>query len=634
MIKSYRWSLKGTFTFLVALTLLSGVMVFGQHTRRRKVPAATVATKQFPLTDRALVQRYRRMITPESLAARLYFLASDLFEGRETATRGQKLAAQYLASQYQQLGLTPKSTAKVEDPLSPSAYLQPFTVYKRSPKQSQLEVRVNGSKAASSTFSSESHDDLSYFSGGGLVDASGAVIFAGYGIADDKLGYNDYAALAAKGISLADKWVLILEDEPLADGSTSLLPTSDHKPSSWTTQFINKRRALWNAGRPKGVLVVADAAPGATSTFRDRAALAALNTQRVGYLSLIPSSPFPSTYAISTTLANQILASSGHTVADLKREIDRSLKPTVFALNDDVKVTATVESFPGLTTENVLAFIEGSDPRLKNEVVIVSAHYDHLGIDSALKGDQIFNGAADDGSGVAATLALAQEFMKARREGFGPRRSILFINFTGEEKGLLGSDHYAMHQPVVPWEKVVAEINMDGVGGLDPNHPTHSRNYVYTLGTEALSRELIETTKRINRSMEINLELTEGKRFHSDDYNFETQLVPYIYFSTGYTDHYHRVSDEAASIDYDHLTRVVQLVFATTWQVANQNTRPAGVDRTQLRLVGYVCPPCPFECDEHVYNQPGECPVCRMSLAPKYTVEKRRASVITASAPR
>jgi hypothetical protein len=134
--------------------------------------------------------------------------------------------------------------------------------------------------------------------------------------------------------------------------------------------------------------------------------------------------------------------------------------------------------------------------------------------------------------------------------------------------------------------------------------------------------------------MEINLELTEGKRFHSDDYNFETQLVPYIYFSTGYTDHYHRVSDEAASIDYDHLTRVVQLVFATTWQVANQNTRPAGVDRTQLTLVGYVCPPCAFECDEHVYNQPGECPVCRMSLAPKYTVEKRRASLITASAPR
>ena len=566
-------------------------MVFGQNTRRARTPGATRATKPATLNDPALVQHYRQLITPESLAARLYFLASDLFEGRETGTRGQKLAAQYLASQYRQLGLIPKGTGNPGDPLSPSAYLQPFTVYKRSPKRSQLEVWIKGSKAASSTFSAESHDDLSYFSGGALADASGGVIFAGYGIADDKLGYNDYSALAAKGITLAGKWVLILQDEPLANDSTSLLPTSDHKPSSWTTQFINKRRALWNAGRPKGVLVVADAGPGTTSMFRDRVALAARNTQQVGYLSLIADSPFPPTYAISTSLANQILASSGQTIADLKQQIDSTLKPLVFALNDDTRVTATVESFPGLTTENVLAFIEGSDPKLKNEVVIISAHYDHLGIDTTLKGDQIFNGAADDGSGVVATLALAQELMKARRDGVGPRRSILFINFTGEEKGLLGSTHYALHQPVVPWEKVVADINMDGVGGLDPNHPTHSKNYIYTLGTEQLSRELLETTKRINGATGINLELTEGPRFNSDQYNFEIQLVPYIYFSTGYTEHYHQVADEAASIDYEHLARVVQLIFARRGKLPIRTPGlPASTETNCGWLVTFVLP--------------------------------------------
>ena len=564
-----------------------------------------------------LVQRYQQMITPEALAARLYFLASDFFEGRETTTRGQKLAAQYLASQYRLLGLTPKGTTKKIDPLSPATYFQPFTLYKRLPKEARLEVVANGSKVASSVFSAETHDDLSYFLTGRVAEASGDVVFAGYGIADDSLGYNDYAALKAKGISIDGKWVMMLADEPLADARTSLLPASERKPTKWSAGLMPKRKAILAAGRPAGVLVVSSGSPLMRGTFSDNAALASLSAQRVGQLSL-NQSPFPPTYAISDKLADKILASSGQTIEDLRRLINQTLKPTVFDLSG-VRVNAKVEEFGTLEAENVLAFIEGSDPKLKDEVVVISSHYDHLGINPALKGDQIFNGAADDGSGVVASLELARAFMQAKRDGLGPRRSILFINFAGEEKGLLGSTYYTHREPLVALEKTVADINMDGVGGIDPKHPQKSRNYIYIVGAENLSQELIETNRRVREVTNSKLELTSGQFSGSDHQSFQLQLVPYIYYTTGFTEHYHQPGDEPNTIDYEHLARVVQLIFATAWQIANQDDRPPSVDRTRLSLLGYSCPPCPFECDTTVYSQPGECPVCGMHLAPKYS---------------
>jgi len=536
---------------------------------------ATAQRVAATLNDPAVVRRYQQFITADGLASRLYFLASDFFEGRETATRGQKFAAHYLASEYRQLGLTPFGTEKTNDPLS--AYFQPFTVYRRTPRQSRLEVEINGKQVASSKFSADSHDDLSFFYTGAVSGAAGEVVFGGFGVA------GNYDALSAKGIKLDDKWLMILDDD----------------------QFINKKIALWKAVRPKGVLVVV------TSAFADRAEQASLGAQRLGNLSLVESSEFPPTFAISSKLADQLLAPSNQTVESLKS------KPDVFELNSSVKVTATIEPSASLRTENVLAFIEGSDPKLKQEVLIITSHYDHLGMNTTLKGDQIFNGAADDGSGVVASLELAQWFMKAKRDGVGPRRSILFINFTGEEKGLLGSTYYAQ-QPVVPWDRTVAEINMDGVGGIDAKHPTQSKNYIYILGTEELSSELIDATKRLNSATGVNLDLTPNKGFPSDQMNFEAQLVPYIYYSTGLTEKYHQTSDEPNTIDYDHFARVVRLIFATAWQAANQETRIRNVDRTQLTLAGYVCRPCPFACDEHVFSHPGECPVCGMGLVPKY----------------
>lgn len=570
----------------------------------------------------ALVKKYQQTILPDSLASRLYFLASDFLEGRETGARGQRLAAGYLASQYQLLGLAPKGSGKTTGKLSPAAYFQTFTVYREMPKETRLEITVGGGKIASSGFSAESHDDLSYFLSGAAKSAGGGVVFAGYGISDDKLGYNDTAALSANGISINDKWVLILSDEPLADAATSLLATADKKPSFWSTQFIYKRGAILRAGRPKGILVVTDSSPRFSRTFAESAANVSANARRIGLLSLYETSNVPQTFAISTRLANQILASSGKTVESLKQQINQNLKPVVFDLKD-VNINSTVELSKGLETENVLGFIEGADPKLKDEVVIISAHYDHLGMNPLLAGDRIFNGAADDASGTVATLELAQAFMRAKRDGFAPRRSLLFVNFTGEEKGILGSSYYSYLAPVVPFEKTVANINMDGVGGIDPAHPTKSKNYIYIASAEKLSDTLLEINRQVHRLTGSSLELTDGngKGFSSDNQSFQNQLVPFIYYSTGRTEHYHQPGDEPETIDYEHLARVTQLIFAALWQTANQTEKISNIDRRKLKQVGYVCPPCPFNCDTEIHDRAGVCHVCGMTLMPKYEIK-------------
>jgi Peptidase family M28 len=607
--------------FLFALLFISILLDIAQSAATHPLPQqSSIRATPTVFGNPTLIKRYQQTITPEALASRLYFLASDLFEGRETTTRGQKLAAQYLASQYRLMGLEPKGNAKDVDTLSPAAYFQPFTVYRRTPKETHLDVSVGGNRVASSTFSANAHDDLSYFLSGKIADATGGVVFAGYGIADDQLGYNDYAALKAQGISIDGKWVMVLDDEPIKDAKTSLLPSDEHKLTRWSATLLPKKKAILDAGRPAGVLVVEHESPLMQGTFAENAERASQAAQRIGPLSLTES-PFPPTYAISSKLANKILAASGQTVEGLKQQINQTLKPVVFDVKDAV-VNSTAERSKALESENVLAFIEGSDPQLKDEVVIISAHYDHLGLDPALKGDQIFNGAADDGSGIVASLELARAFMQARRDGYGPRRSVLFINFAGEEKGLLGSTFYTSRQPLIPLEKTVADINMDGVGGIDLKHPTHSKNYIYINGTKELSSELVEINKRIKETVGSNLELTDGPGFNSDNRSFSAQLVPFIYYSTGLTEHYHTTGDEPNTIDYDHLARVVQLVFDTAWQVANQNERVKGVNRSELEVVGYVCPPCPFECDTVVYDHDGECPVCGMPLAPKYAVRK------------
>ncbi|WP_116523869.1 M28 family metallopeptidase [Seonamhaeicola aphaedonensis] len=225
-------------------------------------------------------------------------------------------------------------------------------------------------------------------------------------------------------------------------------------------------------------------------------------------------------------------------------------------------------------TDNVLAFIEGSEK--PDEIVVISAHLDHLGIEDD---GQINNGADDDGSGTVALMEMAQAFKLAKNDGFGPKRSILFLHFTAEELGKKGSAFYTEY-PVFPLENTVANLNIDMIGRVDDLH-LENKNYIYLIGSDRLSKELHYISEKINNQyFKINLDYRynikgESHNYYtrSDHYNFAKKDVPVIFYFNGEHDDYHRPTDTPDKIDYPLLQKRTQLVFATAWQIANQEHR-------------------------------------------------------------
>ncbi len=224
-------------------------------------------------------------------------------------------------------------------------------------------------------------------------------------------------------------------------------------------------------------------------------------------------------------------------------------------------------------SENIWTFIEGSEK--PNEILIISAHYDHVGI----KNGAVFNGADDNGSGTSALLEIAQAFNNAKKQGFGPKRSILFLHLTGEEHGLHGSRFYSEH-PLFPLENTIADINIDMIGRRDTLH-TKTNNYIYVIGSDRLSSELHAINEEVNKKY-TQLELdykyndrNDPERFYyrSDHYNFAKKGIPSIFFFNGVHADYHEATDTADKIEYDALTKRAQLAFVLAWELANRSER-------------------------------------------------------------
>ncbi len=231
-------------------------------------------------------------------------------------------------------------------------------------------------------------------------------------------------------------------------------------------------------------------------------------------------------------------------------------------------------------SENVLAYIVGSEK--PEEVLVITSHYDHVGMD---KDGNVFNGADDDGSGTVAILEIAEAFMKAKADGYHPKRSILFMNVTGEEKGLIGSKWYT-DNPVFPLANTVANLNIDMIGRIG-NGKEDAGDYVYLIGSDKLSTELHELSEEVNRKY-INMELdytfndeNDPNRFYfrSDHYNFAKNNIPIIFYFNGVHADYHKISDTPDKIEYDLLEKRAKLVFLTAWEIANRENRPV-VDKT------------------------------------------------------
>ena len=227
-----------------------------------------------------------------------------------------------------------------------------------------------------------------------------------------------------------------------------------------------------------------------------------------------------------------------------------------------------------ISSENVVAFIEGSEK--PDEYIVISSHLDHIGIHDG----QINNGADDDGSGTVSMLEIAEAFQKAVEDGKGPKRSVVFLHVTGEEKGLLGSKYYT-DNPLYPLANTIANLNIDMVGRTDPKRKSSNPDYIYLIGSDRLSTELHELSEEVNKAT-VNIELDytfnahdDPNRFYfrSDHYNFGKNNIPVIFYFNGTHADYHKPTDTVEKIEFDLMKTRAQLIFATAWELANRKNR-------------------------------------------------------------
>jgi len=480
-------------------------------------------------------EKYAKLITAEDARKHLSILASDAFEGRETGKPGADKAANYIAGEFKKVGL--------QAPVNGSYFFD-------------VPLVENSTKVTFDLNGQSLNNGQDFFSGRGTTADKSVnapeVVFIGYGT-DAEIANAD----------LAGKVLLwINEDKPEA-GKT---PNTSYRLSTVRTQVLKNLQSK----NPALVLAVNPEVADVLKKFGS-SVLAARLTIKTGEAK--PASQQAPTLNITTAVADQLVKSSGKTYNDLKGS------NTAQTIKSDIKVNIHLDT-RDVKAVDVLGFLPGTD--LKDEVLVFSAHYDHIGLNP--KGpDKVNNGADDDGSGTTGILEIARAFTQAKKEGYGPRRSILFLGNVGEEKGLLGSEYYTDH-PVFPLTNTITDLNIDMIGrvGYEYIGKPDSANYVYTIGSAMLSKELHQINEDANNKY-VHLEQdykyddpNDPNRFYyrSDHYNFAKHGVPIIFYFNGVHDDYHQPGDEISKINFPLLAKRAQLVFYTGWELANRDKRP------------------------------------------------------------
>jgi len=496
--------------------------------------------------------KYSKTVNAELARKHLSILASDEFEGRETGKLGAAKAAKYIADEFKALGL--------QAPVKGSYFLDVAIV---EPSFTVNSLTANGKSYTIGT------DFSATGSTGTKTVTAGDIVFIGYGIGADT--YDDL-----KNTDIAGKVVLYINTgEPVSNGIFKV--TGTDKTSNWSTD--RSRRIQFIQSKKPAVILAVNPAGGAVRRS---------NGARMTLKSNVVSAPV---YTITPAIANDLLKPTGKTIEQIKSEIDASGTPQTQTIKTDFSTTFTGTEKP-VTAVDVVGVLPGRDPKLKKEFLVISAHYDHIGmLPEGTKGDRIYNGADDDGSGTTAMLTIARAFSQAKKAGKGPRRSILFLGNVGEEKGLLGSEYYSEH-PVVPMENTIADLNIDMIGrvGVEYVGKPDSANTVYVIGSSMLSSDLHKAGEKANNTYtKLNLDYkyddpNDTNRFYyrSDHYNFAKHNVPIIFYFNGVHDDYHGLGDEVSKINFPLLAKRAQLVYFTAWDLANAAKRPA-VDSKSTR---------------------------------------------------
>jgi hypothetical protein len=496
---------------------------------------------------------FANTINTDDLRAHLTVLTSDSLEGRETGTEGNLKAANYIANYFAKLGL-PKvvdDSKKNED----KSYFQRMVYTNEG--WNTISMQLNGT--------SFKHQYNFYALPGtnpvvkGNTIKADEVIFLGYGIDDAQ--YSDYKKTDVKG-----KVIMIYQGEPLKSDSTSLI-TKTKKMSPWSLDWRKKLSVAYSKG-VKAVLIID---PTIAKSIQDNRRLFSRNI--TGDVENVEG-VYANNLNISTEIALAIIGTKGDAVKKARERIEKGKKYKPVTLPCRLMIDMD-KYFRQLIGNNVLGFIEGSDPVLKKEIVVVSAHYDHLG----KRGDAIYHGADDNGSGSSTVLEITQAMVEAKKKGLGPKRSVLCLLMTGEEKGLLGSKYYVTY-PIFPLENTVADVNIDMVGRVDEKYQDNP-NYIYVIGADKLSTDLHDVNEAMNKTYtNLTLDYTYNDEndpnryyYRSDHYNFAERGIPAIFYFNGTHNDYHMTTDTIDKINFEKMAKIAKLAFYTAWEIANRPDR-------------------------------------------------------------
>ena len=463
------------------------------------------------------------------------YLASDQMKGRGDGSPELDKAADYIASQFRLMGLRPMG--------SENSYFQKFELTTGAQVGQNNELDLNGNPL-------KINDEFVPITFSNTAQASGSLVFAGFGITAPELHYDDYQGVDAHG-----KIVVVLRHEPQESD-----PKSPFDGTNFTTHasFINKAINAKQHGA-SGIVFITDL------IHENEEVGSATRTEETDDLGI------PAVHAKRQPFLN-LFKQAGKDIGAIEKKIDTDLRPESFELPVHV-VLATEIIRTRKTVENVVAAVTGSDPALRNEWLVIGAHYDHLGLGdrnslAPSQIGQIHHGADDNASGTAGVMELARLAVKNRADF---KRSVLFITFAGEELGLLGSSNFVNH-PTIPLKNVVAMINMDMIGRLN-----NDKLFIGGVGTSPQFKPLLEDLKK---SVALQIEYSDSGYGASDHTSFNAKKIPVLFFFSGLHTDYHKPSDTADKINAPGAVKVLSLVYMTMDKLA---ANPGRLEYTEVQ---------------------------------------------------
>ncbi|MDQ3711682.1 MAG: M20/M25/M40 family metallo-hydrolase [Acidobacteriota bacterium] len=501
-------------------------------------------------------------ITAEQLKDYLYYVASDEMEGRDTPSRGLDLTAKFIALNLKQWGFKPAGDN--------GTFFQKFALNIRNTDAVKTQLEIGGRKLR--------YGKNFFTNPVAATITNSPLVFAGNGW---RLKSKNLDAL--KDTDVKGKTVVIYSKDFYPDGVTQ----ADLFSGKLGKAFVDWIEPLSYA-REKGaaglIIIATPADEENWQNQRRQRERGGASVEKFTQISISKNRNIP-TIVISSDAAENLFQGESITFSEINRLSEaNSLLPTV-ALTKTASYTVQ-SKIDKASTQNVVAVWEGSDPNLKNEMVAIGAHYDHVGVNPNAKGeDKIWNGADDDGSGTVAVLSIAEALAKSPKR---PKRSVLFVWHAGEEKGLWGSEYFNKF-PTVDIKSVIAQLNIDMIGRSRKADDTNPKNAnlsneteVYVIGSEMMSSELGEVTKSVNNSflnLTYNYKYDDPKDpnrffFRSDHFNYAVNGIPIVFWFDGVHEDYHQPGDEPEKIDYAKMERVTRTIFLTLWQIADLKERP------------------------------------------------------------